>query len=222
MKPEKILIFGASEHTWYTIDIIEQEGKYEIPDIIDYTLKKAVFYAEYEILGKDEDLPTIMASYNVNKGIVAIGDNFTRKKVVNKIKNFVSDFSFVSAIHPSVIIGKNVKTWHGSVFMASVVINNDSSIGEHCFIATKASIDHDSSIGDHSSVSAGVTSGGQVTIGSCTAIALGANIIHGVTIGDHTVVGAGALVINNIGDNIIAYGIPAKEVRKRKDGERYL
>ena len=219
---ERILIFGASEHTRYTIDIIEQENKYQIVGILDYVLNKGEEYLGYKVLGKDEDLLTIMSSYKVNKGIVAIGDNFIRKKVVTKIMNLANEFSFISAIHPSVIIGKNVEIGDGSLFMAAVIINNDSVIGEHCFLATNASIDHDSSLGNYSSVSAGVTSGGRVNIGTCTAIALGANIIHGRIIGNHTVIGAGALVVKDIGDNIVAYGIPAKEIRKRKNGERYL
>lgn len=222
MEKERILLFGASEHTRYTIDIVEQEGKYEIAGILDFKLEKGVIYAGYEILGKDEELPHIMAKYRVSKGIVVIGDNFKRKMVVDKILKLVNDFSFVSAIHPSVIIGKNVTIGEGSVFMAAVIINNDSTIGKHSFIATKASIDHDSTLGDYSSVSAGVTSGGHVNIGCCTAIALGVNIIHGRTIGNNTVIGAGALVVKDIGDNIVAYGVPAREIRKRENGEKYL
>lgn len=222
MDKERILLFGASEHTGYTVDIIEQEGKYEIAGILDVTLVKGMTYAGYEILGKDEELRPIVEAYRVSKGIVAIGDNFLRKKVVEKIRNLASGFSFINAIHPSVIIGKNVKIGGGSVLMAAVVINNDCIIGEHCFLATKASVDHNSSLGDFSSASAGATIGGHVNIGSCTAIALGVNIIHGRTIGDHTVIGAGALVVKDIGDNVIAYGIPAREIRKRNNGERYL
>jgi len=222
MERDKILIFGASEHTRYTIDIIESEGKYEIAGIIDYILKKGEMYAEYEVLGKDEDLPDIIKSQQINKGIVAIGDNFIRAKVVAKILNLASDFTFVSAIHPSVIIGKNAKIGAGSVFMAAVVINNDTDIGEHTFIATNTSVDHDSTLGDYSSVSAGATVGGNVKIGECTTIALGVSIIHGMTIGNHTVIGAGALVVKDFGDNVVAYGIPAKEIRKRENGEGYL
>ena len=120
------------------------------------------------------------------------------------------------------ILGKNVSVGDGSVLMAGVIVNNDAIIGEHCFLATKASLDHDSVMSDFSSLSPGVTTGGNVSIGYCTAIGIGANILHGKTIGDHTVVGSGALVLENLGDQCVAFGVPAKVIRKREPGERYL
>lgn len=222
MEKEKIVVFGASDHTRYTIDIIEQAGLYEIVGILDFALEKGSAYGGYEILGRDEDLPELMASLGFNKGIIAIGENYIRYKVVSKVSRLSSGFSFVSAIHPSAIMGKNVEIGAGTMIMAGVIINNDTVIGQHCFLATKASIDHDSSLGDYSSLSPGVTTGGSVKIGYCTAIGLGANILHGKTIGDHSVVGSGALVVKNIGDNVVAYGAPAREIRRREIGEKYL
>jgi len=122
------------------------------------------------------------------------GDNFIRSHVVSKIGIIMPSFNFVSAIHPSVILGKNVAIGAGSLLMAGVIVNNDSVIGTHCFLATKASLDHDSILGNYSSLSPGVTTGGSVTIGQCSAIGLGANILHGMDIGNHALVGAGALV----------------------------
>jgi acetyltransferase-like isoleucine patch superfamily enzyme len=66
------------------------------------------------------------------------------------------------------------------------------------------------------------TTGGNVSVGEFSAISIGATIKHGISIGKHTIIGAGALVLNNFGDNCIVYGTPAKEIRKRTAGERYL
>lgn len=222
MEKENILIFGASDHCRYTIDIIEREDKFHIIGILDDTLTIGQDYAGYKILGKIIDLSAIMNIHSVDKGIIGIGDNFTRIRISEKIKNITTQFAFISGIHTSAIIGKNVKIGCGSLIMAGVIINNDTVIGEHCFLATKASIDHDCVMADFSSLSPGVTTGGNVKIGHCTAIGLGANILHGKNIGQHSVVGAGSLVVKNIGDNFIAYGSPAKEIRNRDEGDKYL
>ncbi len=218
----KILIFGASYHTKYTIDIIEQQNNYEIAGILDYNININEIYAGYKILGNDDDLPELVKQLKINRGIIAIGDNFVRYKVAEKILKMIPDFEFVSVVHPSVIIGKNCTMGKGNVIMAGVIINNDSTIGDHCFLATKASLDHDSSLGNFTSLSPGVTTGGNVKIGAFTAIGLGANIIHNMQIGEHTVIGAGALVSKNFGDYLVAYGVPAKEIRKRNAGDKYL
>ena len=72
------------------------------------------------------------------------------------------------------------------------------------------------------SLSSGVTTGGYVKLGKYSAITLGVTIIDRITIGENVVVGSGSLVMNDIGDNVLAYGLPAKEIRKREPGERFL
>jgi len=222
MGKENILLFGASDHARSTIDIVEQEARFHIVGILDFGKKINTEFAGYEILGTDDDLTDIISSYNVGSGIVTIGDNNTRRKVVNKIVTKHIGFKFVTAVHPSAIIGKNTTIGDGSVLMAGTIINNDSKIGEHCYVGCNASVDHDSILGNFSSVGPGVTTGGTIMIGNCSAVGIGANILHGRVIGHDTIIGAGSLVVQDIGDLVVAYGSPAKEIRKRNQGDPYL
>ena len=48
------------------------------------------------------------------------------------------------------------------------------------------------------------------------------NIIQNVKIGKHCVVGASSLVLKDIEDHSLCYGVPAKTIRKRESGEKYL
>jgi acetyltransferase-like isoleucine patch superfamily enzyme len=61
-----------------------------------------------------------------------------------------------------------------------------------------------------------------VRIGSFAAIGLGSSVIHRMVIGEHTVVGAGSTVVKPLGAYLVAYGSPAKQIRTRSAGERYL
>ena len=51
---------------------------------------------------------------------------------------------------------------------------------------------------------------------------MGVVIIDRITIGENTVVGSGALVLKDLPDNVLAYGIPAKIIRTREPGEKFL
>lgn len=219
---EKIFLFGASDHCKYTIDIIEQEKKYEIVGIFDFKLKKGNLFYGYKILGYLDDLHKLCELEDSNKGIIAIGDNYTRYKVVSDIARIQPNFEFVNAIHPSVIFGKNATIGKGCVIMAGVIINNDCQIGDHCFLATKSSVDHDSTINSHSSLSPGVTTGGRVTIGFCSAIGIGATILHYINIGSNCLIGACSLVNKDVADNSVVYGIPGKFIKFRKPDDKYL
>lgn len=106
--------------------------------------------------------------------------------------------------------------------MAGVIINTNSKVKEHCIINTRSSFDHESTLGEFGSLAPGVTVGGSVNILNFTAIGLGVNIIHNIKIGEHTIVGAGATVIFNIEPYTIVVGTPAKKIKTRSKGEKYL
>ena len=219
---DRILLFGASDYTSYTIDVLGKQNEYEIFGILDYNISKDDIFYGYKILGNDDDLPEIYKNAGIKKGIVAIGDNYRRKVVVERILGYIPDFTFVSAIHPTLTLGKCARIGKGCAVMAGVILNNDTVVGDHCYIGTNSSVDHDGKVGDFSNVMPGVTTGGNVRIGFCSTIGLGAKVIHSKTIGDHTIVGAGSLVVKDFGDNLVAFGVPAKKIRDREIGEKYL
>jgi acetyltransferase-like isoleucine patch superfamily enzyme len=43
-----------------------------------------------------------------------------------------------------------------------------------------------------------------------------------LNIGENTVVGSGSLVTKDLPDNVLAYGTPAKIIRQRKLGEKFI
>jgi sugar O-acyltransferase (sialic acid O-acetyltransferase NeuD family) len=219
---EKIVLFGGGLHTQYCIDIIEKENKYHVIGIIDPHKDIGSEFYGYDVIGREEQLKELMKNHNIHGGIITIGDNWTRKIVHDSITNQVPDFKFVNAIHPSTIIGKNVKLGVGVVTMAGCIINPNCIVGNFCFFATGAQLEHDSVIGDFASISAGSITGAKVRIGKYSAITLGVTVIDRLTIGENTVVGSGSLVLNDLPDNVVAYGNPAKIVRTRQLGEKFL
>lgn len=214
---EKLIIFGASGHAKVIIDILEKQNKYEILGIfVDTPGMTGTKFMDYPVLGNIKDY------FGANKGIVAIGDNFGRRLVTNKIKSINNEFHFINAIHPSAIIGKDVKIGDGTVVTAGAIINANARIGNHCIINTQASVDHDVVIGDYSSIAPGASVGGNAIIGNLSAISMGSNIIQKIKIGNGTLIGAGSTVIRDIPDAVLAYGLPAKVIRQRNADEKYI
>jgi len=214
MSIEKILIVGSSGHAKVIIDIFEKKNNCEIIGLIDSfkSLNENTF--EYKVMGKEEDLPSILSNTPDCKIFVAIGDNKTRGEVVNKIKGILPSIEFISAVHPSAQIGKNVKIGQGVAIMAGTIINSDCVIEDFSIVNTKASIDHDSKMLEFSSVGPNVTTGGNVNIGKYSMVGISATISNGISIGDHAIIGAGSLLIKDCKDHMIMYGSPAKEIRK--------
>lgn len=219
---KNVVLIGGGNQAHYTIDIIEKENKYNIVGIIDSIHEVGSDRFGYPIIGRQENIDVLVKKYNIEGGIITIGDNWGRYYVYNQIKTLLPDFKFFNAIHPSVIIGKDVEIGEGVVAMAGCFFNPKSKIGNFTFFATAAQIEHDCIIEDFASVSAGSVMGGYVRIRSHAAITLGVTIIDRLTIGKNSVIGSASLVTKDIPDNVLAYGNPCKVIRTRQEGEKFL
>lgn len=219
---EQILIIGASGHAKVIVDIIERQNRYTILGFLDTYKKKGDTIFDYRILGSEDDLNTISNKNNVVGCFVAIGDNFTRQKMVAKIAALNPQLPFINAIHPYSTIGKNVELGQGIAIMPGVVINSDSKIGDFCILNTNSSLGHDGVMKEYSSISSGVRTGGNLLLNRCSAVSIGATIIENITIGNDTIIGAGSLVTKNIPNEVVAYGVPAKVIRSRNPNDKYL
>ncbi|WP_158141233.1 acetyltransferase [Vibrio furnissii] len=219
---DNIVIVGSSGHSKVVLDIINKLGKYNVVGFIDKFRKVGESTNNIDVIGSEDDLPKLIQQYNVKGCFVAIGDNFTRKKVVENIKAISPDLNFINAIHPNAVISEFVEIGEGSVVMAGAVINASANIGKFCIINTNSSVDHDCNILDFVSLSPNVALGGSCIINEASSVGIGATVIHNIRIGRNSVIGAGALVLNDIGNNVVCYGSPAKIIRTRSDDQKYL
>ncbi|MEI6825275.1 MAG: acetyltransferase [Desulfuromonadales bacterium] len=206
---KNIFVYGASGHAKVVIDIIEQQGIYEILFLVDDDLSlKGQDFCGYRVLGGKQEL--LETNYQTYGGIVAIGNNRIRTSIARWLTD--KGFILVSAVHPSVQLGRGVSIDTGTVVMAGVVINSDTSIGKNVIINTRASIDHDCTIGESAHIAPGVTMCGTISVGTGSFVCSGATIIPNLTIGNNVLVGAGSTVIRDVADNVTVVGSPARQL----------
>ncbi len=222
MATKNIVVIGASGHAKVVIDVIEKEGRFHLVGLIDSLKSAGDSSFDYPVVGTEAELPALSKSLNLYGCFIAIGDNWVRYQVSEKIMELVPGLIFVTPIHTSAQIARGTTIGRGSVIMPGAIVNSGSRIGNFCIVNTKASLDHDCQMEDYSSLAPNVTVGGNVKVGAFSAVSLGANIIHQKTIGKHVVIGAGALVLDDIPDNSVSYGTPASVVRIRQAGDKYL
>lgn len=207
---ERIVVFGASGHAKVVIDILERQGLYEIAFLVDDDpgLKGTRFYG-HDIVGGKQELLNIKDQ--ICGGIVAIGNNKARISVAKWLTD--NQIDLVSAIHPSVQLGRGVTVAAGTVIMAGAIINSDSRIGRNSIVNTKASIDHDCTIGDGVHIAPGATLCGTVSVGDGTFVCAGVTIIPNLTIGRNALIGAGSTVIHDVYDHELVVGSPARSIK---------
>lgn len=115
---------------------------------------------------------------------------------------------------PRLIIGSHSFLGNGCTF----VVNQRVEIGEHCNIAGGTTIaDSDGHPSDwdrrahHDELRSDEV--GDIKIGDHVWIGRDTQILKGVTIGDRAIIGAGSVVINDVPEDMIAMGSPARLVR---------
>jgi sugar O-acyltransferase (sialic acid O-acetyltransferase NeuD family) len=218
----KLIVIGCSGHARVVVDIIEEENRWEIVGLLDTYQPSGTEVLGYQVLGSDEDLPALAAAGMCDGVVVAIGNNWMRSKVVQRIKALVPGVHFGSAVHPAATIARNVSIGAGTVIMAGVIVNPYARIGEFCILNTGCSLDHDSVMRDYSSLAPRAVTGGRVSIGAYSAVAIGATISNDVQIGEHAVLGAGSTLLKGLPDRVVAYGTPARVIRNRTPEDPYL
>jgi sugar O-acyltransferase (sialic acid O-acetyltransferase NeuD family) len=217
-----ILVFGSSGHASVVIDSIERQESYEIAGLVDSFKPAGAMILGYPVLGTEAELAEIARDRKVFGIVIAVGDNWRRAQVAARIRAAAPELQMVSALHPGAEVARGVEIGAGSVVMAGAVINCNVRIGPCCIVNTKASVDHDSSLEEFSSVAPGGTLAGNVHVGAYTAVCLQAAVAERCSIGAHSVVGAGSVVLNDLPDHVLAYGVPARVIRTRKEDEPYV
>jgi acetyltransferase EpsM len=134
-----------------------------------------------------------------------------RKRWIKEIEQ--KGFGFDTVVHPSVIKGKSVRIQEGSIICPATVLTCEIRVGQHSIINTNTTISHDCVIGNFVTIAPGVSIGGNVTINDECWVGIGATLVNKVSIGRGSYIGAGAVVTQDMPENVLAVGVPAKPIR---------
>jgi UDP-perosamine 4-acetyltransferase len=215
MAKKKIILIGGGGHCKVVISILKKLDKFEIAGIVD-NYKAESFISGIKIIGTDDDLRGIYKS-GLHYALITVGstkDNTKRYRLFNMAKEI--GYKFPVIISPEAIVNKSVRMDEGTVIMPGCIVNIESSIGKNCIINTGGIIEHNCKIGNHCHIAPGVHISGAVNIGELSFIGIGVTIIQGIKIGKNVTIGAGSVVIEDIPNNVIALGNPAKIVKYKK------
>jgi sugar O-acyltransferase (sialic acid O-acetyltransferase NeuD family) len=203
-----------------------QAGKATVlAEILGYKLlgfisseEKGTLKHGFSIVSNIQDLENLL-SYEVNNVYIGIGEPYVRKQLWHQIEN-LQNINFPILAHPSSYVSKTAHLNSGTFVGVHAIIEHQAEIGHHCLIDSAAIIEHNCKIGDFVNVSPGASLAGNVNIGDATIIGINASIKENIIIGSNVVVGAGAVVINDIPDNAVVYGVPARIKRFRLSDDK--
>jgi len=205
MSKKKLAIFPFNGNGIEALDAVDP-SEYEFVGFIDDDKNKKS--AIYKLISRDRLLE--------EKDIFVLGvpgsvNNFKiRHEIIASLN--LDPQRFVSIIHPSAAIGRNVKVGINCLFMAGVVITSNAQIGNHVIILPNTVVHHDSEISDYVVLGSGIVVAGGVRIERNCYIGSGSNVINQVTVGSYSLIGLGTNVTRSVQANSKMVGNPAKNL----------
>lgn len=112
-------------------------------------------------------------------------------------------------IEDDVRIGSHANIQRGA--LEDTILRKGCKIGPYCNVA------HGTEIGEHTFIAGGGNLGGSSRVGDFSWVGMGTTISSGVRVGSDVMLGAGSVVVKDIEDGYLAYGVPAKCVRRWKN-----
>ena len=128
-------------------------------------------------------------------------------------------------IEPGAVIREQVEIGDRAVIMMGAIINIGAVIGEGSMIDMGAVLGGRATVGKNCHIGAGAVLAGviepasaqPVRIGDGTLVGANAVVIEGVQVGRNCVVAAGAVVIDDVPDNMVVAGCPARIIKQRDE-----
>lgn len=201
-------IYGSGGVGREVRDIAERNGKWNEIVFIDDTVNKGIFEGIKRIPFED-----FCVTYTLKEAemIIALGEPEDKISLYNKVKK--EEYSFVNVIDHSSIISPTTKLEKRIIIYPGVFISSNVLIRDNVCVGARTVISHDCVINRNCQIASGTVLGGGCVIGEGTYIGVNASIRERISVGANSVIGMGAVVIQDIPENVIAIGNPAKVIR---------
>ncbi len=123
---------------------------------------------------------------------------------------------FETLVHPTATIASTARVGRGAVLFPHVSVGSYATVGDHVLVLASSVVSHDVSVGAHTCVAAGVCISSCVSIGTSVYLGTNCSIIGSIRIGDRALVGMGSVVLDDVDDEAVVVGNPAKVLRSAR------
>ena len=212
----KILVLGADPQARIVPDIVRSLNNLELAGFVEWGEGKKFLIGDaagFPVFSGNQFPEVIQSQAGSFEVIIALSPMEKRKERILEVQNF--SLTPITIIHPSAIISQSAEIGQGCLISPGVIIGPGVKIGDHTILNSAVTIDHDTIIQENVIMGAGVHLPGYVKVLSHTFIGVGSCSVNGVTIGSNCLIGAGSVITKDIPDNVMAVGVPAREIRKR-------
>lgn len=189
-----LLLVGAGGHARSCIDVIEQDGRFTVAGLVGTSDQVGSSVLGYPVLGSDTDLPYLLRDYA--HALVTVGQIKTPAPRIHLFNLLRSHWCALPVVvSPLAHVSRHAVVGSGTIVMHGAIVNAGAKVGKNCIINSMALVEHDSTVADHCHIATGVAINSSVQIGEGTFIGSKVSVRQGARIGEHCVIGMGMRVL---------------------------
>lgn len=118
--------------------------------------------------------------------------NKTRQSLFERLKKL--GYKFVTYIHPDARTYSHHPIGEGSVVLPGAIIEPNAKVGTNTMIWCNTTVAHDSTVSDHCWIASGAVIAGNSSVGRNTFIGVNATIVDQVNVAKYNIIGGSALI----------------------------
>jgi sugar O-acyltransferase (sialic acid O-acetyltransferase NeuD family) len=197
MNKPNIILIGAGGHAHACIDVIEQQGKYNIAGLVGMQDELYTKHLGHSVIATDNSLQDLAKIYQY--ACIAVGQLNSPDIRIRLYQQLTKlGFQLPIIIAPTAHVSSHACIGAGTIVMHGAIVNAGAKVGENCIINTCAVIEHHVIVENNCHISTGAILNGDVKIDAGCFVGSGSIIKEGVSLGKSCLVGMGLSVRHNL------------------------
>lgn len=166
-----------------------------------------------DVIGRVEEVPDDWGRGIFDALIVAVGNNRERERITCFLISKCPGVLMPPLVDPAAVLLGDCQPGAGSIVFPGAVISPGGRVGRNVIIGANATVGASVVLADYVNVAPGANIGSECSIGRGAHLGLGSSVLQLLSIGARSVVGAASVVLQDVPDDLIVCGSPAK-IRK--------
>jgi sugar O-acyltransferase (sialic acid O-acetyltransferase NeuD family) len=208
-----VVVYGASMGGTTLVEAIRAMGGYEVVAFLDDTaglIGGTVFGLP---VWSGQELETLGA-----RGIGALASHIAVREFRLKLRDraAAAGLTILNIIHPTAFVSPSVQMGVGNLIKAGAVVDTEVRLGDCCIVDNGVIVPHHNVLHDACHLAPGVSMGGGCSVGALTLLGVGSVVSPRTQIGRNVIARPGSVVVNDIPDDVVIGGNPAKVLGRRR------
>jgi sugar O-acyltransferase (sialic acid O-acetyltransferase NeuD family) len=213
----RLVIYGAGLGAKQLLEVTRHLKDVEVVGLVDDNPDLAgVRLGDVAVLGGSARLAELLSAGAID-GVALSFHSEVRRKVHRRLVTELGA-RMIALVDPRAMVGMDVTIGPGALVEAGAVIGPGTTVGEGTIVDVGAVVAHDCYLGSFSHLSPGACLSGVVNLTENVLVGVGAAINSTVTVGRNVIIAPGAAVMNDVPDDAVVSGVPAKTIGHSRRG----